>query len=452
MGTFARYKGQLPHIGGIILPDDAQLLKSLFSHLEGQAAMRKKRMSESGAANIKQYNAKSPEKLHAIFVFIHNFEAFSEEQEAFKDKARELMREGDKAGIFFVLTGSSRAALPSNIQRHIKSFICLQMPEPFDYKNVLNIRGDLKPEPVSGRGLVKMRGLAMEFQTAIAVRVDEGGQPDDSALMAWYSAKRPAWKGAAHVLTGIPDPYVLGPSLAGDAYRNILQGGGLPLGYNMDTNALLALPVEGIDVFPIVGGHKTGKTNMLKCLMALCGEIENEGLFIFDSQKNGPLRRAYEGLKQARYADDEGSAEGLGRKLREIGLSRSDVWKGDPDAAFRPVIVFIDDIVRFYEMADKATIEVIGGLMAKGVKYGFRFFVACEKRDNLKGNTTIHDTLFAYGSGMLLGGNFNAYPYFKAAMSFKDMSWQCQAGTGFFFSRGKHCVIQTPQYEHRSGR
>jgi hypothetical protein len=219
----------------------------------------------------------------------------------------------------------------------------------------------------------------------------------------------------------------------------------------MGTNMPVSIAAADINLFPIMGGIKTGKTNMLKCMLEMCARIPDTRLYVFDSAEKPLQSLATELNLMENYACDTESVSALAGKLRQLGIRRKELLNENPEAELSPAVIFIDDIVKFYGMADENDILTIDGLMSVCEKFKTHFVITGGKLDLIKDLTKIPERMFGYGHGALMGGNYAAYEYFNADMSYsKERSAMFPAGTGYVFNNRKFSVIKTPEYDRRN--
>ena len=104
---------------------------------------------------------------------INNYEVLGETYEQYIDMIASLSREGEKYGIFFVISATGVNAVRGKTSQNFSTQLCLQFNDEGDYSSILGpIRGMI-PTAVRGRGLVKIGGKIYEFQTAYPYKWDE---------------------------------------------------------------------------------------------------------------------------------------------------------------------------------------------------------------------------------------------------------------------------------------
>jgi S-DNA-T family DNA segregation ATPase FtsK/SpoIIIE len=158
----------LPHVGAVILADEAERLRRLLRFLQHELDERKERLARAGVSTLTAYRSVAAEPLPAIVVVVDNFPSLVENDPDAEEALTQVAREGGNLGIHLVLTATGPLLIRSRISSNISLAAALALADRSDYSAAVGRTGGLEPAPVPGRGLVKA-DPPLEFQTALPV-------------------------------------------------------------------------------------------------------------------------------------------------------------------------------------------------------------------------------------------------------------------------------------------
>ena len=235
-----------PHVGDVVFSTDKEKVNNLFKLLDKEMIKRKKLLSEYGG-NINSYNEVSEDKLQKLFIIIHNYELFKESFEEEEDMLPYLTREGERYGLYFIITASSMNGFSSRVSQNFKQQIVLQQKDDLDYSSILNFNEKLIPARFKGRGLMSSNESVYEFQTAHVTDGDEQSFIRDycNHLESDYQTKR---------IPLLPDKVTI--DYVGDSIPENLDE--VPIG--IDTDSLDVTTYPFADYFLNIIFRQTGGT------------------------------------------------------------------------------------------------------------------------------------------------------------------------------------------------
>ena len=161
-----------PQVGDVILQEDTDKIENLFKMLNSIINERRKLFAPYGG-DIDNYILKSKNTVPKILVYINNYDVFIDEYEIHLEEIKNLLRDGLKYGISFILTVSSANAINYSLIQNFKIMYSLQMNNPDDYSAIFGRTDGLVPSSVPGRGLFKLDDTLYEFQTALISYSDD---------------------------------------------------------------------------------------------------------------------------------------------------------------------------------------------------------------------------------------------------------------------------------------
>lgn len=419
---------KLVHVGGVMYENDLEAVSRCFNMLESILQERKIKLK---GGNYEQYVQAHGVEIPAIFLVIDKYSNFREKtNNIYEELLIRLSRDGAACGIYLVISaaGFGMSEIPYNIGKNIKEVICLEMGDKFQYADVLHtMQIPVLPEAgVKGRGLVKQGANVLEYHTALALKAEDDYSRIDRIAEECEAFNR-AWTGRiARKVPCIPDKPVMEDLLELDEVQELLKTRNeLPIGYDYDTASPYCIDLKNTFSYLISGRAKSGKTNLLKLMIAMASKKKDMKLFVIDF--SGKLKFAAEQY-QAEYLDTD-------RKMFEAFVSwqpfivehnnmrKNMEGKGDSDSKIYnkvteqgQICVFISDmpefIQRIMERRDSNVDDMYGflaNITEKAAGLGIYFISAYKPEDlvKVKGNA-IYNNLVKKKAGIHLGGNVAA--------------------------------------------
>ena len=154
-----------PQVGGVVLIDEEEKIDKLLIMLAKEINERKKKYIDYGG-DYNSYNSKVSDKDPAIVLFVNNITAFEETYEVKLNSIIRIARNGVKYGIYTVMTRIGSIGTRFKLLSCFPQKIMLQASDDSEYVNILGKTEGLTPNAYEGRGLVKIDGSVLEFQTA----------------------------------------------------------------------------------------------------------------------------------------------------------------------------------------------------------------------------------------------------------------------------------------------
>lgn len=436
---------EAPHCGGVIVDTDEDKVKRFFHMLGG---IMEERKSLFGGGDYSQYirSGRGKGTMPAVLVVIDNYANFREKTNSqFDDFMLRLSREGVGYGIFLAVAsgGLGSGEIPSRVGDNIRTVLSLEMGDKFKYAEVLRVsRVEIMPETdVKGRGLARVEGSILEFQTALSVRAKDAYERSEMIRECGIKMSE-AWKGRkARKIPVIP----LNPSLSDlqelEEYISTSEGRRyLPVGYLEQDASMYSVDLWNTYCYLIQGRSRSGKKNVLKLLLHGASRKPDARVCLIDL--NGQeLKKTAERL-QVEYLTEEREVydffkstvpvfQERNRRKQELmiqGLEGEEL--AEQMNQEQQVFIFLADIPSFVQMAYRQ-LEGVGSIHAyleniteKGSFHGFYFFgiLNPEYSSSVSGYRT-YQNMISYRTGMHLGGNVSAQRLFQ----FSNIPFQEQA-------------------------
>ncbi len=155
-----------PHVGDVILQNDADKVTNLWRMLTEIIAKRKKLFADYGG-DFSSYAKATGKIVPNIVVIINGFELYNENygEDTF-DLLSTITRDCQKYGVYFIMTSTTSNGIRTRLAQYLPNHLVFQMNDKYDYSSLLG-RTKSEPANVSGRGLAKVNGAIYEFQAAV---------------------------------------------------------------------------------------------------------------------------------------------------------------------------------------------------------------------------------------------------------------------------------------------
>lgn len=271
---------ELPQCGGVINADEGERLDRLFTHLESTVSMRKTMLAEWGVSSVAEARAAGRNIPYAL-VMIDGFANFYSTHQMVDhgelvDKFLKLLSDGRATGVFFVVTGDRRNAVPSSVTSLMSARLVMRMGEPDEYVS-LGLSGDLgRTEIPPGRGFTVNR---QEVQVAI-IGDDPTGAGQNQRVRDMAARLGPRHHGLTEI-TPLADHVPRGSLVA--------RGHGIPLGLLGESGATVTVDLVDSPVFAVFGPERSGRTTALTTLVLGLHENVPTARFFLASPRRSQL-------------------------------------------------------------------------------------------------------------------------------------------------------------------
>ncbi len=420
----------LPHVGGIITEADLETdrITKFFILISKIMKERKELLREHGT-NYTDYINHNGWTLPAILIVIDNYGGFREKtQQSYDTQIMQIVKEGIGYGIFLMITGNSIGMndVPTRLADSIKTGICLEMNEAYDYTTVLRCgRPEVLPDAgVRGRGLIWNNENVIEFQTALAADSEDGAERNDM-IREKVRVMREVWMGpTARQIPSIPEKPVREEFVMMPKYREIRENGRyLAVGYNYEDADVFAFDLLKNYLFLVTGSKGSGKSVFMKNLMLNCLDrdeecvvIENSGTTYARISAENSLRYAKTGeeIKELLLYVHRTMLSRVPLKKEGLGLCLSEEEMFERAMVNRRLNIFVSDLNKLirelYDVSSPAyenriTFEVIAEM---GAFYNIFLFAEVRDADQTElVSRPIMDEFREQCLGVRFGGKFS---------------------------------------------
>lgn len=449
----------LPHVGAVILADEAERLDRLFRYLLRTMEQRKERFGSVGANTLAAYRAATQEPVPAIVVMLDNYAGFSSMYPDAEDTLNAISREGGNLGVHLVLAASSSMAIKSRLTSNMALAVALNLTDRGEYISVVGRTGGLEPGPQLGRGLVRAKP-PLEFQTALPI----AGETDverTAALRTFAERMSSAWSGPrAHPIRGMPDQVALCEMMpARETWLESTEArSAVPVGLELQDLGPLAIDLDDGPHFVVAGPPEGGKTTLLRSwLIGLADQLgpQRMALCLVDYGRESLLPLARLPQVRAFVTDDAGLSEQLDR-IGPALINRRDAMAAAREAAGgvfderawlaqqTRIVVAIDNVDQFGEasgVGNKDALEQIVRVM-RGL--GLHLIVAGPSQSFSGAWDGYLKAVLEQQTGFLVGGtDYGDLEVFKIKLPYGQTGKAVPPGQGFFSRRGRYMPFRS---------
>ena len=165
---------KLPHVGGVVLPEDEEKLIMLQRMISAEFDKRKKLFANAGLTNIKAYKSANPnERLPYILLMIDNYAYAVQNYPDLPDFLMSYIRDGANYGMYFINAVSTVSSMNFRLAENIKNKISLYMTEKADYNSIFAMSPGISIDNIKGHGICKYGKYCVEYQTALPIATED---------------------------------------------------------------------------------------------------------------------------------------------------------------------------------------------------------------------------------------------------------------------------------------
>ncbi len=267
-GSLSRVFADLPHCGGVVMPDDNERVARLFSLIQSQIDERSKLFDKEQVGSYDEYRMVSPRPLPVILFVIDNLYAFNDRYPDFVEvQLLSLSAQCAKYGIHLVVTANHMSDVRFKLRQNFSTALPLQLAERGDYHDALGIMPEFLPAALKGRGLWGRESL--EYQVAFAVEGENEQVRAENIRTAFTRAGYADYDGfRAEPIRFIPKDRT---------YRDFIEERGNPdslyIGYNTQDITVHSLALRSLYCYAISAANRKGLENMMRNMTEAAGVL-----------------------------------------------------------------------------------------------------------------------------------------------------------------------------------
>ena len=415
----------LPHVGGIANASEPERVTKLARLILDILEERKLAFSNVGG-NISTYRQVTGKKVPDIIFVVDNFMKDYSDYPDLEACYTSLINNGANYGVYFVATATMNA-VPSKFAQNVKNTIALQLKGNSDYSEVVG-KVDQKLPDIEGRGFTR-GNPPLVFQTALPTLGSTGSSISEQ-IRKIASVMCSRWNGDVPApIPELPERIPYGSVRSDRICLGLSYEKVLPVTYQHDTQHYLL----------ISGLERSGKSDMLQLIARQFKEKLGGCVYAFDIRKAGA-----DGLKataDAYFSDADQMNDFFEQHLRPEIRNRYDISQSNPNAAFTPILVAVDDYPQFYRAVSNESIDRLETIVKIGCELGIYMVVTGDAYElsSFKNQEKVTIMLSNGKQSVMLGGCMVDHLAVTATATSSQKNLVVNETEGYFVYKGEPC-------------
>jgi S-DNA-T family DNA segregation ATPase FtsK/SpoIIIE len=414
------------HVGGVMYENDSEKIGKFFNMMNQIIEDRKKKFQ---GGNYSQFIRANGVIEPAIVIVIDNFAGFKEKTaDQYNDNLINISRNGIAYGIYLLISaaGYSATDIQSKIGDNIKTTLCLEMADKYQYSEALKTTQlDVMHEKgIKGRGLCNYDGRILEYQVALSESAEDDYERIEK-IKVEVEALNNSWDGRiAESVPCIPENPKWNEFQELKKVKRLNKSeNNLAIGYDLSSANIFAIDTRKIFTYLIQGRVRTGKKNLLKCILFAANQKENVEICLFDN-KDQSFKIFAEKINCKYIIEDQDYFDYFNdllpvfkernlmkRQHIQDGLNDEEIYeKMSKEKAYYICIADLNEFIM--RVRDKEKIGAIEGFLKniaeKGRLHNVFFFMCLDTKNSSQlAGIELFDHLVSLQNGIHLGGNVN---------------------------------------------
>ena len=352
-----------PQCTGVILDGQDEALIVFFDQLQKEIKSRKKLLSDFGS-DIIDYRA-SGLCMPFVVIILNNYEQFVEIYEQFEEKLTVLIREGQKYGIYFVMTAAGSSSVRYRVSQNFMTTLVLQLNDKSDYISILGNTNGIYPSAVKGRGIMKAEnGETYVFQTA---RITENELDSRSLVLNFCEFLRQNMGNEAPYKLRVAPKFISGQELQGQGWS--LER--FPLGINFQSCCVEEINFRGKGVQWVISENEKESFSFVKGVIEALNGVDKMKIYVFDPDSEEIYNN------KAVININQDLEKGI-REVFETALERNNGYKIDGSIQKSEVLVVLFGYARIRDSVEEDCRDKLRVLLEKVEDFWNMAFLVCD--------------------------------------------------------------------------
>ena len=410
------------HCGGYVIQGEEEKYNNLIKLLKEELDKRKKILSEYNG-DYRNYLAKGQKDLPLAIVIINNFDALKDAYADLLEYFPDLLRDSERYGLVYFLTGASQTAIPSKVNISFGTGYAYKLKDLFDYADAIGKKAKSEPRQILGRGLFLDNDIVHEFQTASIV---EDVENETSIIEQTIIQINNNNKKKAHSIPELPEQVTL--DYVQDKIKKFKN---IPIGLRKDTIEVARYDFTNT-IGTVITANKLRYTkSFVMSLIQVFQKIENTKVIVLDS--DGSLEKVCKGSKNY-YKETLGDVVG--------GLVNFYTEQHNENT-----VIFMYGFSRIKDLTDSITFNNLLKNMKTQNKQTSLILVDIPNKIKEIGFDEWYKTSFSEKDGIYIGTGAGDQSAIKITNFNKELSQEYDNNFGFQINEGMYKLIKLIEFE-----
>lgn len=381
--------------------------------IKNEIIKRKKLFADYGSEYV-NYIKNSGEIIPLMVIILNNYDSIYENYQNLYDDLPELVRDSERYGIIYIITGNTVNSIHSRISSSCPNIYAFKLKESSDYSSLFGINTKVIPRQIKGRGVLKNNGIH-EFQTAY---ITEDNDNLNKVLDSFINDKKNSENVYAKKIPLLPDIVRYN-----DVKDEFIKLNSIPIGISKNDLDIINVDLKNNIGYVISSNKISNMEIFIKSLLLEIRSINNINLFIFDSMKLLNLDTKY---FQNYIVNDIGKAVGQLIKYIESLINNKQSVEG---------VIVIYSLNKFVNSTTNKQLDDLSKVLKNYEKITLLIV-----DDTYKIKQYMYESWFSSlvnkNEGIWIGKGISNQNAFQLGMVTREMNAEIKNDMGYFISEG----------------
>ena len=425
---------QAPHTGGVVVDGENEKMDNLVAMLQTTIKNRRKSLAEY-AGSILEFNKNNQQKMPYILVVINNYSRFIESYERLEESLLSILREGNRYGIYFLVSANSTSAIRYKLHQNFGQQLCLKMADKSEYTAIVGNTGGVYPNGVIGRGVIK-RDEVYVFQTAHIVNEGEN--------LTQYIKKFCKALLEKNECRAKQIPLI--PKIITRNYCNCNSITNVPIGISLETYEPVNVDMKTNNIIEVIGLDSEDAKRAAYGIVESASRVEEAEVVIFQENSSIDIKLKND-YKVVNIKDRD---DFLSEFNRAVARNNDYKLRGNlPNDDNTPLFVVFSELSRIFDRADMSTQTDIKNYLEKVEGFSNIYIIICDSYQGV-GKYSVDNWYSSRiaGNGIWVGNGISDQIRLQVNRGRIGLKKNIDEFTGYYVSKGNAKLMRLlmPEY------